>query len=119
MVHLYYILKGKIRYSIIGKALKVFNIPDELGSGIKKDPLRVLLTSRELIENCQYLDRGIFQIDGTYRLGKNNFPWISNTNFQKMFLTHVENFVRIFLTIYSSLEIFLGYRNTLLASARI
>jgi len=65
-----------------------FNNPDELGSGTKKDPLRVMLTSRALMDNCQYLDRGVFQIDGTYRLCKNNFPWISNIlKLLRLFLT--------------------------------
>jgi hypothetical protein len=55
-----------------------FNAQKSLGSGTEADPVRIMMTSRALMDNCKYLDRGVFQIDGTYRLCKNNFPWIGN-----------------------------------------
>ena len=53
-----------------------FNIQSNLGSGTKDDPVRIMMTSPGLMENIRYLDRGVFQIDETYRLCKNNYPWI-------------------------------------------
>jgi hypothetical protein len=53
-----------------------FRVPKKLGAGTKKDPVHIMMTSRSLMENCNYLDKGVFQIDGTYRLTKNNYPWI-------------------------------------------
>ena len=53
-----------------------FRIPKKLGSGSKKDVVHIMMTSRGLMENLQYINDGVFQIDGTYRLTKNNYPWI-------------------------------------------
>ena len=53
-----------------------FQIPTKLGEGTKKSPARIMMTSKWCMENCKYLDRGVFQMDGTYRLTKTNYPWV-------------------------------------------
>ncbi len=44
-----------------------FRVSKKLGAGTKKDPVHIMM-SRSLMENCNYLDKGVFQIDDTYRL---------------------------------------------------
>jgi hypothetical protein len=46
-------------------------VPEKLGAGTKQDPINIMLTSKAL-ENCQFLSKGVFKVDGTYRLTKNN-----------------------------------------------
>ena len=53
-----------------------FRIPVRLGCGTKKDLVHIMLTSRALMNNIDHLKSGVLQIDGTYRLIKNNYPWI-------------------------------------------
>jgi len=53
-----------------------FRVPGRLGSGKASDPCHIFLTSRALLHNIRYLLHGVFQIDGTYRLTKNNYPWV-------------------------------------------
>lgn len=53
-----------------------FRVPGRPGSGKASDPCHIFLTSRALLHNIRYLLHGVFQIDGTYRLTKNNYPWV-------------------------------------------
>ncbi len=53
-----------------------FGVPKQLGSGTKVDPVHIMMTSKGLLDNMKYLKEGVFQVDGTYRLTKNNYPWI-------------------------------------------
>ena len=48
----------------------------KLGTGAKNSPVRIMLTSKALMANCKYLHLGCFQMDGTYRLTKTNYPWV-------------------------------------------
>jgi hypothetical protein len=50
-----------------------FGISSKLGAGTKKDPVHIMMISRG--QSKIYLKAGVFQIDGTYRLTKNNYPW--------------------------------------------
>ena len=53
-----------------------FNSQTKLGEGTKSSPVQIMMTSKSLMKNCNYLNDGVLQIDGTYRLTKNNYPWI-------------------------------------------
>ncbi len=53
-----------------------FGVPKKLGSGTKKDPVHIMMTSIGLMDNLKHLPNGVFQLDGTYLLTKNNYPWI-------------------------------------------
>jgi len=68
--------KNKFKENLKDDECFFFRVPKKLGAGTKKDPVHIMMTSPSLMENCQYLTKGVFQIDGTYRLTQNNYPWI-------------------------------------------
>jgi len=53
-----------------------FNSNDRLGDGSDKDHTHIMLTSRAMMSKCE--NKGVFHIDGTYKLIKNRFPVIGN-----------------------------------------
>lgn len=68
--------KNQYNDNLIDDDFFFFGVPKRLGAGTKKDPVHIMLTSKGLMNNLKYLRSGVFQMDGTYRLTKNNYPWI-------------------------------------------
>jgi len=68
--------KNQYRENISDDSFFFFSVPTKLGKGTKSDPVHIMMTSKVLMENCQNIDKGVFEIDGTYRLTKNNYPWV-------------------------------------------
>ena len=49
-----------------------FNLKNRLGDGSDKNHLHIMMTSRAMMTKCE--NKGVFHIDGTYKLIKNRFP---------------------------------------------
>ncbi len=69
-------LENQFREDLEDDDFFFFRIPKKLGTGAKNSPVRIMLTSKALMANCKYLHLGCFQMDGTYRLTKTNYPWV-------------------------------------------
>jgi len=68
--------KHQFSHDLDDEEIFFFNPEKKLGDGSDKSHLNIMMTSKALMYKCE--NKGVFHIDGTYKLIKNRFPVMGN-----------------------------------------